>query len=122
VESLGASLPEDDALIQRSKKSMRNNVMVLSTKIVGAEIGGLYSIKMQCAALIREYVMKLKSKLDTLTLLHGYPEDEYIALIRAEIEEFRKLFVEWVASFDKSNYSWDEWELFNPPGAVRRID
>jgi hypothetical protein len=122
VESLGASLPEENPLIQRSKKSMRSNVMVLSTKIVGAELGGLYSIKMQYAALIREYVLKLKSQLDTLTLMHGYPDNEYIALIRAEIEEFRKLFIDWVASFDKSNYSWDDWELFNPPGAVRGID
>ena len=122
VESLGASLPDDDALIQRSKKSMRSNVMVLSTKIVGAELGGLYSIKMQYAALIRDYVIKLKSQLDTLTLMHGYPDNEYIALIRAEIEAFRELFIDWVARFDKSDYIWDEWELFNPPGAVRGID
>jgi len=122
VESLGASLPDDDPLIQRSKKSMRSNVMVLSTKIVGAELGGLYSIKMQYAALLRDYVIKLKSQLDTLTLMHGYPDNEYIALIRQEIEAFRALFIEWVASFDKTNYVWDEWELFNPPGAVKGED
>ena len=42
----------------------------------------------------------------------------YVTLIRKEIDEFRMLFIDWVAGFDKCNYIWDEWELFNPPGAI----
>ena len=45
-------------------------------------------------------------------------DKEYITLLRNEIEEFRLLFIEWVAGFDKSNYIIDRWGLFNPPGVT----
>jgi len=32
------------------------------------------------------------------------------------VEEYRLLFIDWVASFDKWNYIIDRWGLFNPPG------
>jgi hypothetical protein len=32
------------------------------------------------------------------------------------IEEYRLLFIDWVAGFDKWNYYIDRWGLFNPPG------
>ena len=33
-----------------------------------------------------------------------------------EIDEFRLLFIDWVAGFDVWNYIKDDWGLFNPPG------
>jgi hypothetical protein len=36
-------------------------------------------------------------------------------LLRKEIDEFRLLFIDWVASFDVWNYIKDDWGLFNPP-------
>ena len=36
--------------------------------------------------------------------------------IRDLIEEYRLLFIEWVAGFDKWDYIIDRWGLFNPPG------
>ncbi|HZL08348.1 MAG TPA: hypothetical protein VFC65_00005 [Prolixibacteraceae bacterium] len=32
------------------------------------------------------------------------------------IEEYRLLFIDWVAAFDKWDYIIDRWGLFNPPG------
>jgi hypothetical protein len=37
-------------------------------------------------------------------------------MVRDLIEEYRVLFVEWVAGFDNSNALYDDWGLFNPPG------
>jgi hypothetical protein len=34
------------------------------------------------------------------------------------VDEFRPLFAEWVATFQDSFYLWDDWGLFNPPGAI----
>ncbi|WP_418262824.1 hypothetical protein [Flavobacterium faecale] len=48
----------------------------------------------------------------------SYKDTEYLNLIRKELDEFRSLFIDWVHSFDTSNYTWDEWELFNPPHAI----
>jgi hypothetical protein len=28
------------------------------------------------------------------------------------------LFIDWVNGFDTNNHIWDEWGLFNPPGAI----
>ena len=118
VESLMASLPEDDDYIQDTKDFMRADAMLITAKIAGAEGGDLYSIRMQNAALIREYAMHLYVQVGSLRFHENYTDLEYIKLIRKEIEEFRLLFTDWVNSFDTYNYIWDEWGLFNPPGAI----
>jgi len=37
-------------------------------------------------------------------------------IVRDLIEEYRLLFIDWVAGFDKWDYIIDRWGLFNPPG------
>lgn len=118
VEGLMASLTEDDEYIQGTKHLMRDDAMIICAKIAGAEGGDIYSIRMQNAAIIRDYAMHLYTQVGSFQFDKKYKEIEYIKLIRKEIDEFRLLFIEWVASFDQSNYFWDEWELFNPPGAI----
>jgi len=118
VEGLVASLPEEDLYLQDSKHFMLEDVMMLSAKIAGAEGGDLYSIRMQNAALIREHAMHLYVQVGSLRMHENYKDLEYVQLIRKEIDEFRLLFIEWVESFDTNNHIWDEWGLFNPPGAI----
>lgn len=118
VESLLASLPEEDSYLQDTKHFMRKDAMLLSAKIAGAEGGDLYSIRMQNAAIIREHAMHLYVQVGSLRMHQNYKELEYVQLIRKEIDEFRLLFIEWIESFDPNNHIWDEWGLFNPPGAI----
>ncbi|NNT71697.1 hypothetical protein HKT18_05645 [Flavobacterium sp. IMCC34852] len=122
VESLVASLPEDDDYIQDTKHLMLEDAMIIPAKIVGAEAGDLYSIRMQNAALIREYAMHLYVQVGSLAFHDNYKDLEYIKLIRKELEEFRILFIEWVESFDTNNHLWDDWGLFNPSGAIPPSD
>lgn len=118
VESLAASLPEDDDYLQSIKGILRADAMMIPAKIMGAEGGDLYSIRMQNAAIIREHAMSLHVQIVALLLDDNCIEESYIRLIRNEIQNFRLLFIEWVQSFDTNNHIWDEWELFNPPGAT----
>jgi len=118
VESLVASLPEEDEYIQDTKHLMREDAMIIPAKIAGAEGGDLYSIRMQNASLIREHAMHLYVQVGSLRFHKSYKDLEYIKLIRKEIDEFRLLFIEWIESFDTNNHIWDEWGLFNPPGAI----
>lgn len=118
VESLAASLPQDDEYIQVTKDIMRADAMMLPAKIAGAESGDLYSIRMQNAALIREHAMSLYVQVGSLRFQESYKDLEYVQLIRKEVNEFRLLFIDWVASFDTNNHIWDDWELFNPKGAI----
>ncbi|MFV7236965.1 MULTISPECIES: hypothetical protein [Flavobacterium] len=118
VESLVASLPEEDAYIQDTKHLMREDAMIITAKIAGAEGGDLYSIRMQNAAIIREHAMHLYVHVGSLRLHKNFKELEYVQLIRKELNDFRLLFIEWVESFDTNNHIWDDWGLFNPPGAI----
>lgn len=68
VESLAASLPEDNELLQSIKKIMRADAMMLLAKIVGAEAGNIYSIRMQNAAIIRYHAMSLYTQVGGLRM------------------------------------------------------
>ncbi len=48
--------------------------------------------------------------------MFGFKAFEYFEIVRNLIEEYRLLFIDWVAKFDKWNYIIDRWGLFNPPG------
>lgn len=119
VQSLYATLPDDDILIEATKEFMLGDAMMLAAKISGAEGGDLYDIRMQNAAIIREHAMHLYVQVGSLRFHENYSDLEYVELIRKEIENFRGLFVEWIEGFDTSNYIWDDWGLFNPPGAIK---
>ncbi|MFN3756522.1 MAG: hypothetical protein ACK4RM_06175 [Flavobacterium sp.] len=119
VESLYATLPEDDFMVQATKEFMMEDAMLLASKIAGAEGGDFYDIRMQNAAIIREHAMHLYVQVGSLRFHENYADVEYVELIRKEIDNFRELFIEWVQGFDTSNYIWDPWELFNPPGAIK---
>lgn len=118
VDSLMLAIPEDDEYLQASKGMMMEDAMVMAAKIAGAEGGDLYSIRMQNAAIIRNHAMHLYVQIGSLRFHEKFKDIEYVTLLRQELEDFRMLFVEWVASFDKNNHIWDEWELFNPAGAI----
>jgi hypothetical protein len=119
IEGLGAALPEDDDYIQSTKDIMRGDIMIITAKIVGAEAGNEYTIRMQNAAIIRDHAMNLYVTVGGLRMHENFKDHDYVKIIRKEIDEFRELFIEWKNSFDVSNHFWDEWELFNPPNAIK---
>lgn len=115
VDAISTLVNMDDLFQKETIQHMIEQAHLIPAKIAGAEGAGLYDIKMQNAALIR------KAGLDLITLRHslemgGFPHKEYLKLIPDEMEEFRVLFVDWVASFDPWDYVIDRWGLFNPPG------
>lgn len=59
VESLVSILPEDNEYLNETKHFMTSDAMLICAKIMGAEGGDLYSIRMQNAALIRKAAMDL---------------------------------------------------------------
>ncbi len=122
VEALIKAIPEDDILLQSQAGLMMSDSMMICSKLAGASGVGLYSIKMQNAAIIRQCAMDLYIFVGVLRYHDGFILNDYVALIRKEIEEFRLLFIDWILSFDKSDYIWDEWELFNPLGAIKPSD
>ena len=92
------------------------DAMMIAAKISGAEAVDLYDIKMENAAIIRKCARELYVRAGSLRFEEDIKDKEYIELLPNEIEEFRLLFIDWVASFDQWNYIIDRWGLFNPPG------
>jgi hypothetical protein len=119
VNGLLETIPVDDDYLNATKHMMLEDCNIISAKIAGAEGGDEYTIRMQNAAIIREYAMHLYVQVGSLRFHESFKDKDFVILIRKEIDEFRLLFIDWVAGFDTNNYFWDDWELFNPPGAIR---
>ncbi len=108
-------IPEEDEHLQMIKGLILEDAMQLTGKVVAAEGGDLYDLRMESAAIIRKAACDLMVQNHSLEMF-GFEYVEYYTMIRNLIEEYRILFIEWVAGFDKSNYIVDRWGLFNPPG------
>lgn len=115
IRQIGDLIPEDNEHLQYIKAQMFGDAALLTVKIAGAEGGGLYDIKMECAAIIRKAACDLIVTYHSLEMF-GFEEVEYFDIVRDLIEEYRLLFIDWVAGFDRWDYIIDRWGLFNPPG------
>lgn len=115
VNQIAELIPDDDDHLQHIKGQMLGDAMLLTVKIAGAEGGDLYDLRMESAAIIRKAARDLMVTNHSLEMF-GFKEVEYFDIVRDLIEEYRLLFIEWVAGFDQWNYIIDRWGLFNPPG------
>lgn len=115
VRDICVLIDESNTMLHGIKWQLLDDARILSVKIAGAEGGELYDIRMECATLIRKSAMSLYVSIHSLKM-YGFEHTEYYLMVRKKIREFRKLFVEWVAGFDRTNYIADRWGLFNPPG------
>lgn len=115
VDQICQLIDDDDEYLGHVKSIMLEDAMLLTVKIAGAEGGGLYDIRMECAAIIRKAARELMLQNHSLEMF-GFEHVEYYKIVRDLIEEYRLLFIDWVAGFDKWDYIIDRWGLFNPPG------
>ena len=106
---------EENEHLQYIKAEMIADASMLTVKIAGAEAAGLYDLKMEAAAIIRKAAHDLLVGNHKLEMF-GFEYVEYYKIVRDLLEEYRLLFIDWVAGFDKWNYVIDRWGLFNPPG------
>jgi hypothetical protein len=115
VDKICELIPEENSYLQHVKEMMLDDAAQLSVKIAGAEAGELYDLKMENAAIIRKAARDLMVQNHSLEAF-DFEYVEYFDIVRNLIEEYRLLFIDWVAGFDKWNYIIDRWGLFNPHG------
>lgn len=115
VKQITDLISEDNEILMDIKGNMLCDAGMLTVKIAGAEGGELYDIRMENAAIIRKAARDLMVSQHSLEA-YGFEHIEYYKMVRELIEEYRLLFIDWVAGFDKWNYIIDRWGLFNPPG------
>ncbi|MEI6556378.1 MAG: hypothetical protein WCL70_12380 [Paludibacter sp.] len=115
VRSIASLIEDEEGELGYTKQLMLEDAYMLCAKIAAAEGGDLYDIRMENAALIRRAAHSLKLHIHSLRMF-GFEHAEYYMMVRDKVEEYRLLFIDWVAGFDKTNYIADRWGLFNPPG------
>lgn len=117
TEGLVHIIPAKNEFLQETTvQYMLENAMIIPVKIAGAEGGDLYDLRMENAAIIRKAARELYVQAGSLRYEEDVANKDYIELLRNTIDEFRLLFIDWVAGFDVWNYIKDSWGLFNPPG------
>ena len=107
---------ENEFLQETTVRFMMENAFLIPAKIAGATGVGLYDLKMENATLIRKAARELYVQAGSFRFEECIKDQDYIELLRQTIDEFRLLFVDWVAGFDVWDYVKDNWGLFNPPG------
>ncbi len=115
VRELLSLMPKEDEDLNSVKSFILQDAYMLTVKIVSAEATDLYDLKMENAAIIRKAARDLIVQKHTLQDF-GFEQYAYYDIVRNLIEEYRLLFIDWVATFDQTNYIIDRWGLFNPPG------
>ena len=115
VRTIASLIEDEEGELGYTKQLMLEDAHMLCAKIAAAEGGDLYDIRMENATLIRRAAHSLKLHIHSLRMF-GFEHAEYYMMVRDKVEEYRLLFIDWVAGFDKTNYIADRWGLFNPPG------
>jgi len=114
-------LPEEE-FEEVTKGLMLHNAMIIPAKIRGAmAVDSVYSIVMENAVIIKVNVCELAAQLWACNEIHGI-EQQYIDVLKEEIEVFRALFIQWVNAFNKDSDLPDEWHLFNDPNSFPAKD
>lgn len=115
VQQIGEIIPEDNEILQSIRGQMFLDAAFLSVKVGAVANVDLYDIKMEAAALVRKAARDLMVSNHSLEMF-GFKEVGYFEIVRELLEEYRLLFIQWVATFDPWFYEIDRWGLFNPPG------
>ena len=106
--------PEEDRMFSKDHLEDHKQMMLGDAYEVGVKIrsseAGLYVIRMENAAIIRKNAQFIKISTNSF-IVDDLMEEEHRQVIRDEIDKFRELFKQWVATFEKDDCE-DEWGLF----------
>ena len=109
VDVISEALKEDE-MKESLAVQMCSNAALIQAKIAGAEGGGLYSLRMQNAVLIKLAIQDMFNAVSFASIVE-INEEDYVQLMRDKVEEFRVVFVEWIRGFDKSYDIPDNWAI-----------
>ncbi len=109
AEVIADSLKEDQ-MKEHLAAQMFTNAALIQAKIAGAEGGGLYSLRMQNAVLIKLAVQDMFNAVSFSSMVE-INEEDYVDLMRDKVEEFRLVFIDWIRGFDKTYDIPDNWAI-----------
>ena len=110
VMAYADTLPEEEEESPGTKSMIYQNAYIVAPKILSACGDTLYQIQMENAALVRFNCRQLWDQIAFATF-SGEADVAYKKPIEESLDNFKKLFRSWVATFRRDDYE-DEWGLF----------
>lgn len=104
------SIDDEDVKMIHSNIMLEDS-LIIPVKIAGAEAVDDFIIKMENATIIKIHARSLMAQSSSLIMMEVLPE-EYLTLLRKELEAFRQLFRAWIKTFHKSPKDPDGWGMF----------
>jgi hypothetical protein len=101
---------DEEGMMEFTAGQMIGDAWQVGAKIKGSEAAGIYIVRMENAAIIRMLAQGISSSL-LMYLEETGADENHVAVLRDEITAFRMLFIEWVRTFQKDEFT-DEWGLF----------
>lgn len=101
----------DEARNQLYGSLMIKSAKCLASKFIEANADDNYILKMENAVHMKSHARSLHEMTYQLAFESTHAE-EHLQLLRDAIGDFKKLFVGWVATFDKEKKEKDGWGLF----------
>ena len=95
---------------KKNKELIWQNLFIVAPKIIGAAGADTYTLKMENASIVRNNCREMMEQI-SFTAIVGAGEEKYAEAIEQEMDIFRELFRNWVATFIKDDHE-DEWGLF----------
>ena len=86
------------------------DAMQIAVKVKTSETLDMYVLLMENASIVRKNAIFIQTQINSMALM-GDIEESHAEAVRTDIEKFRLLFVEWIATFKKDEYE-DEWNFF----------
>lgn len=116
LDAIIASANEEDELISMQLQQMLGDSWIVGAKLAGAQGAGSYTIYMENASIIRSLMRQMQTAtygLDGLGVLDDAKgvEENYLSVLREEIDAFKITFIKWVSYFEKDEFE-DEWGLY----------
>ena len=102
--------------LDEARKELYGGMMMEDATLIGAKFSSAegvsdYLLKMENATIMKVHARHLYSITFQLAMQETHAE-EHLQLLRAAIDEFRILFVDWVKSFNSADRYDDGWGLF----------
>jgi hypothetical protein len=112
VESYCETLQDSEEYdhAEKNKELIWQNLFIVAPKIIGAAGADTYTLKMENASIVRNNCREMMEQI-SFTAIVGAGEEKYAEAIEQEMDIFRELFRNWVATFIKDDHE-DEWGLF----------
>ena len=101
---------KEDEMKKHLAAQMFCNAALIQAKIAAAFGGGLYTLRMQNAVLIKLATQDMFNAISFASMVE-INEEDYVDLMRDKIDEFRLVFNDWVRGFDKTYDIPDNWAI-----------